>query len=167
MQTGPQINFYDIDCIDISSNALPLRQFSGRPFLIVNTASLCGYADQFSALESIWQINKDQGLVVLGVPSNDFGHQEPGTNTQIVSTYASKFGITFPLMAKTPVTGPSAHPLFQWLAREGGFLSKPRWNFYKYIVDRQGHLANWYSNFTKPAQRRFNNAIAKVIVGDH
>jgi glutathione peroxidase len=154
---------YDIECTDYQGQPLPLRQFAGKPLLIVNTASLCGFSPQFKGLEKIWQNNRDKGLVVLGVPSNDFGQQEPGNSTEIVSLCTTKFGVTFPLLAKTPVKGNAAHPLFQWLAQEGGFFARPRWNFYKYIVSRDGHLQNWYSSLTTPEASRFKAAITEAI----
>jgi glutathione peroxidase len=154
---------YDIDCVDLMGKPLPLRHFSGQPMLIVNTASLCGFSSQFAGLESLWQSNKDKGLIVLGVPSNDFGRQEPGHSAQIMSLCTVKFGVTFPMAEKTPVSGPEAHPLFQWLAQEGGLLSRPRWNFYKYIIGRDGHLKDWFSTLTHPARHRFERALTEVI----
>ena len=131
--------------------------------LIVNTASLCGFSAQFAGLEALWQRHKDEGLVVLGVPSNDFGQQEPGDSVQIVSLCMAKFAITFPMLAKTPVRGPDAHPLFQWLAEEGGFVAKPRWNFYKYVIGRDGHLKKWFSSFADPGRPGFEKALKEMM----
>src|SRR5580698_10582948 len=113
MPESPQC-VYDIDCTDLSGSPLPLRQFSGKPMLIVNTASLCGFSSQFKGLEDVWRGYKDRGLIVFAVPSNDFGRQEPGSSAQIVSACVGKFGITFPLLEKASVSGPKAHSLFQW-----------------------------------------------------
>jgi glutathione peroxidase len=154
---------YDLECVDVYGNPFPLRQFAGRPVLIVNTASLCGFSSQFRGLENIWQRYKDRGLMVLGVPSNDFGRQEPGNSTEIVSLCTSKFGITFPLTAKAHVKGDGANPLFQWIAEEGGFLARPRWNFYKYIIGRDGHLQDWFCTLTSPDATRFNDAVSKGV----
>ena len=163
MQYRDISSVYDIECTDLAGKPLPLQQYSGQPILVVNTASLCGFSSQFKGLEEIWQDYKSRGLVVLGVPSNEFGHQEPGASAQIMSLCTAKFGITFPLLAKTLVSGPSAHPLFQFLAHEGGFFAKPRWNFYKYIIGRNGHLKSWFSSLANPQSLRFNRAIMKSI----
>lgn len=156
-------SLYDIECTDILGQPLRLQQLAGRPILFVNTASLCGFSKQFFGLESVWQSNKDKGLIVLGIPSNDFGQQEPGNNPKIVNACVSKFGISFPLLDKTSVSGSEAHPLFKWLAQEGGVLSKPRWNFYKYIIGRDGHLKNWFTTLTEPDSVRFKKAINEAL----
>jgi glutathione peroxidase len=163
MKNDPRSALYGIDCIDLTGKPLPIQQFTGRPMLIINTASLCSFSTQFADLESLWQRNKERGLVVLGVPSNDFGHQEPGNSEQIVSLCLNKFGVTFPMLAKTPVRGAKAHPLFQWLAQEGGFFSKPRWNFYKYIIGRDGHLKDWFSTIRSPGSHHFETVLDGVI----
>jgi len=163
MQNNHSICAYDIDCVDLAGKPLPLRQFSGQPLLIINTASLCGFSPQFRELEDIWQKNKSKGLVVLGVPSNEFGHQEPGSSSQIMSLCTTKFGISFPLLAKTLVRGADAHPLFQFLRQEGGFLAKPHWNFYKYIIGRDGHLKSWFSSLTSPNTTCFRQAVEKAV----
>jgi glutathione peroxidase len=156
-------SIYDIDCVDLTGKPLPLRQFAGQPLLIANTASFCGFSKQLADMESLWQRDKNKGLVVLGVPSNDFGQQEPGDSAGIISVCSVKFRVTFPLLAKTPVSGEQAHPLFKWLAHEGSFLSKPRWNFYKYIIGRDGHLKEWFSPFTSPTQPRVARVLTEVL----
>lgn len=145
------------------SKPLPLSQFAGQPLVIVNTASQCGFTYQYKGLEEVWQANRDKGLVVIGVPSNDFGRQEPGKASEIAQFCEINFGVDFPLAAKTPVSGSAAHPLFKHLASEGGFLSKPRWNFYKYLIGRDGRLVTWFSSFTKPDSSTFKRAVAKII----
>jgi glutathione peroxidase len=156
-------NIYDITCVDLMGAPLPMQQFEGRPIIIVNTASLCGFAPQLTGLESVWRAHRDAGLVVLGVPSNDFGHQEPGDSKQVVSLCVTKFGVTFPMLAKTPVKGRDAHPLFRWLADQGGAWSRPRWNFYKYVVGRDGRLKNWFLPLTTPGSARFEKAVTTSI----
>ncbi len=159
--TGP-VSIYTLNCKDLYGNPMDLSRFKGQSLLIVNTASLCGFSVQFKGLEDIWKKNKDKGLVVLGVPSGDFGKQELGNNTDIVTMCSVKFGITFPLLAKTHVKGPEAHPLFQWIAREGGFWARPRWNFYKYLISPDGQLKSWFSSFTPPEASRFNRAVTQI-----
>lgn len=145
------------------SKPLPLSQFKGQPLLIVNTASQCGFTYQYKGLEAVWQENRDNGLVVIGVPSNDFGRQEPGKASEIAEFCEINFGVDFPLAAKTPVSGKEAHPLFKYLSDQGGFLSRPRWNFYKYVIGRDGKLVTWFSSLTKPDSATFKRAISKVV----
>ncbi len=147
----------------LGSKPLPLSQFRGQPLLIVNTASQCGFTYQYKGLEAVWQENRDKGLVVIGGASNDFGGQEPGKASEIAQFCEINFGVDFPLAEKTPVSGRDAHPLFKRLAREGGFLSRPRWNFYKYVVGRDGRLASWFSSLTKPDSGALRRALAKAI----
>ena len=156
-------SIYDIVCSDWHGNPVPLSQFKGQPMLIVNTASLCSFSPQLKGLEKIWQAYQNKDLILLGVPSNDFGRQEPGNSAEIVSACSLKFGVTFPLLAKTVVKGANAHPLFQWISAEGGFLARPRWNFYKYIINRDGHLHEWFSPLTAPETKRFQEAITAAL----
>jgi glutathione peroxidase len=155
-------SIYDLDCTDLHGHPVSMNSFRGHPILIVNTASLCGFSVQFKGLEDVWNENKDKGLVVLGVPTGDFGRQELGSNAEIVTMCSTKFGITFPLLAKTQVHGKGAHPLFQWLAEEGGFLARPRWNFYKYFISADGRLQNWFSTLTPPTSPRFARAVTEL-----
>ena len=154
---------YDFSFESLHGGALPLAKFKGRPLLIVNTASRCGFTPQYAKLRELWRRHSDAGLVVLGVPSNDFGAQEPGSSDEIASFCEVNYGIDFPMAAKVSVRGAKAHPLFRWLAAEGGFLSLPRWNFYKYLIGRDGHLATWFASMTTPDSPRLAQAIATVI----
>lgn len=154
---------YDFSFESLTGGVLPLAKFKGRPLLIVNTASRCGFTPQYAGLRDLWQRHRKAGLIVLGVPSNDFGAQEPGSSDEIASFCASNYGVDFPMTAKVSVRGAGAHPLFRWLAAEGGFLSLPRWNFYKYLIRRDGHLATWFASMTTPDSPRLARAIAAVI----
>jgi glutathione peroxidase len=158
-------SIYDFTLETLTGKPLPLKQFEGRPILVVNTASKCGFTPQYKALEELWEENRDKGLVIIGVPSNDFGGQEPAGDSEIAVFCELNYGVGFPMASKTPVSGASAHPLFKWIAEQGGFLSKPRWNFYKYITDRQGQLSTWFSSLTRPDSAKFRAAVDKVIKG--
>ena len=142
---------------------MPLSQFAGRPMLVVNTASKCGFTPQYQGLQSLWTEYESQGLVVLGVPSNDFGNQEPGTDAEIGAFCTTRFATTFPLAAKAHVRGPEAIPLFQWLATQAGALGRPRWNFYKYVIAPDGSLARWFSSITKPDARPLRATIERLF----
>lgn len=147
----------------MGSKPLPLEQFRGRPLVIVNTASQCGFTYQYQGLEDVWRQNRDKGLVVIGVPSNDFGRQEPGKASEISQFCELNFGVDFPLAEKSVVSGTKAIPLFKHLAREGGFLSRPRWNFYKYLIGRDGRLSTWFSSITKPDSGSFRRAVSRIV----
>jgi len=142
---------------------LPLAAYAGRPLLIANTASRCGFTPQYAGLQRVWEAYRDRGLTVLGVPSNDFGAQEPGTDADIGAFCQRNYGVGFPMAAKVPVTGREAHPLFRFLAAEGGVLARPRWNFYKYLVGRDGRLAAWFTSVTKPDAARVRAAIERAL----
>ena len=123
-----------------------LCQYAGRVVLIVNTASYCGFTSQYEGLEKLYSQRKDQGLVVLGFPSNDFS-QEPGTNQEIAAFCTNTFAVKFPMFAKTTVKGPKANPLFAELAR---LAEPPGWNFHKYLIGRDGRLIGSYSSLVGP-----------------
>jgi glutathione peroxidase len=128
-----------------------LCEFQGKVVLVVNTASFCGFTQQYEGLEALYRNYKDQGLVVLGFPSNDFGNQEPGSNQQIAEFCSNTFSIRFPMFAKTKVRGPGANPLFAELAR---LAEAPGWNFHKYLIGRDGRLVSSYSSAVSPNSRR-------------
>jgi glutathione peroxidase len=154
---------FDFSLQKLQGGELKLNAFAGKPLLIVNTASKCGFTPQYAGLEEIWKAHKKDGLVVLGVPSNDFGRQEPGSAKEIATFCETNYGVDFPMAGKEQVSGSAAHPLFKFLVSEGGFLSAPRWNFYKYLIGRDGHLKEWFSSFTPPTSSRFKRAVEKVV----
>jgi len=160
-ETGESV--FDFTLQNLKGGDLKLKSFAGKPLLIVNTASKCGFTPQYAGLEEIWKQHKKSGLVVIGVPSNDFGNQEPGSEKDIAEFCQVNYGVDFPMAAKEHVSGSRAHPLFKFLGREGGFMSAPRWNFYKYLVGRDGHLKDWYSSFTSPTSLRFKRAVEKIV----
>jgi glutathione peroxidase len=138
----------DFDARTIDGQAVKLSQFEGKVLLIVNTASACGFTPQFGGLEKLWERYKDQGLVVLGFPSNEFGGQDPGSNDEIASFCQVNYGVSFPMMAKIEVNGRGAHPLYQWLTKEApGFLGTQaiKWNFTKFLVGRDGRVIKRYA----------------------
>ncbi|MDF7674470.1 glutathione peroxidase [Acetobacteraceae bacterium ESL0709] len=160
---------YDFTLPSLNGGTLDFSQWQGRPLIIVNTASKCGFTPQYEALQELWeelyQAGSD-GPVIIGIPSGDFGNQEFEKTQDIWGFCEKNYGITFPLASKSTVKGPGAIPLFQWLAKEGGFLSLPRWNFYKYLIDRKGHLHSWYTPLTSPAHRRFHRAVKHLASKD-
>jgi glutathione peroxidase len=145
----------------LDGSDLRLAQHAGKPILIVNTASLCGYARQFSGLESLWERYRARGLQVMGVPSNDFGGQEPGGVAEIVHS-AKAHGVSFPLAAKVDVKGETAHPFYRWAALQKP-LDTPRWNFHKYLVGRDGLIAAAFPSAIEPMDARMIAAIEKEL----
>jgi len=125
-----------------------LCQYQGKVILVVNTASYCGFTSQYEGLEKLYARLKDRGLVVLGFPANDFGEQEPGNDQQIADFCRLTYGVEFPMMSKTVVKGKEANPFYQQLAKITG--SRPRWNFHKYLINRDATQVVAYSSFTKP-----------------
>jgi len=137
-----------------------LCQYSGKVLLVVNTASFCGFTPQYKGLEALHAKYKDKGLVVLGFPSNDFS-QETGNNKQIADFCENTFGVKFPMFTKTVVTGENAAPLYKQLLAETG--QKPRWNFYKYLIGRDGKVVDSYSSMTGPDSKSLIAAIEKSL----
>ncbi len=143
--SGPAFQF---EFVSIDGQPMPLDRYRGKVLLIVNTASHCGHTPQYGALQALWEKYRDRGLVVIGVPSNDFGEQEPGDETEIARFSKAEFGVTFPLTRKYEVRGESAHPFYGWAA---GVASAPRWNFHKYVISRDGRLAASFPSVLDPA----------------
>jgi glutathione peroxidase len=141
-------SIYDFEAQSIDGKAVPLRQFEGKPLLIVNTASACGFTPQFGGLEKLHQTYGARGLVVLGFPSNQFGGQDPGSNDEIASFCQLNYGVSFPMMGKIDVNGANAHPLYQWLTAEApGLLGSKaiKWNFTKFLVGKDGRVLKRYA----------------------
>ena len=138
-----------------------LCQYRGKVVLVVNTASYCGFTGQYDGLEKMYAKYKEQGLVVLGFPSNDFGSQEPGNNKEIADFCRLTYGVKFPMLAKTVVSGAGANPLYKQLAAATG--ERPKWNFHKYLIDRSGAKVTSFSSMTSPDSSRFVSAVEKAL----
>ena len=144
---------YDFEAVAIDGRPVRLADYRGRVLLIVNTASACGFTPQFAGLEALWNGYRERGLVVLGFPSNQFGHQDPGSNDEIASFCQKNYGVSFPMMAKIEVKGAGAHPLYRWLTKEArGILGTQaiKWNFTKFLVGRDGRVRKRYAPNDKP-----------------
>ncbi|PZP94768.1 MAG: glutathione peroxidase [Variovorax paradoxus] len=144
---------YDFEALDIAGRPVALAQFKGRPLLIVNTASACGFTPQFAGLEELHKTYGGQGLVVLGFPCNQFGRQDPGSNEEIGAFCQKNYGVSFQMMGKIDVNGDGAHPLYQWLTREApGLLGTKaiKWNFTKFLVGKDGEVRKRYAPTDKP-----------------
>jgi glutathione peroxidase len=129
---------------------LALMDYQGKVIMIVNTASHCGFTPQYAALEKLHEKYRDQGLVIIGVPSNDFGGQEPGGKQEIARFCQVNYGVTFSMAEKTAVSGAAAHPFYLWAAKTLGFGTAPKWNFHKYLINRHGKLVDYFNSTTAP-----------------
>ena len=154
---------YDFSFQSIEGAPLPFSAYRGNVVMVVNTASFCGFTKQYKALQAVWERFRDRGFVVLGVPSNDFGSQEPGSEKEIKQFCELNYGIDFPMTSKAHVKGQKAHPFYKWAAREKGALAKPRWNFHKYMVGRNGRLVEWFSTPTKPTATKVTRVIEEQL----
>jgi glutathione peroxidase len=150
---------YDFFFTAIEGEPMPLSKFKGKVLLVVNTASFCGFTRQYGDLQAVWEKYRGRGLVVIGVPSNDFGNQEPGTEAEIKSFCEVNFDIDFPLTTKQQVVGENAHPFYAWAAAQVGPEGRPSWNFHKYLVGPDGQLAGWFPTRTAPNAARVMEAI--------
>jgi glutathione peroxidase len=160
--TMSRITAYAFSFAGLEGDAIRLSDFAGKPIMVVNTASLCGYTPQYAGLEQLYVRFHDRGLVMIGVPSNDFGGQEPGGVAEITQTANKEYGVTFPLAAKAEVIGPNAHPFYKWAASERP-LELPKWNFHKYLIGRDGHIAAVFPTQVEPMEARVVDAVAKEL----
>jgi glutathione peroxidase len=149
------MNVFDFSARDLAGSERPLAEWRGRVLLVVNVASRCGFTPQYTGLQELWERHRERGLVVLGFPCDQFGHQEPGDEAEIRQFCDLEYGVTFPLFAKVEVNGPGAHPLWRHLKQERpGLLGSEaiKWNFTKFLVGRDGEVLERYAPTVTPAQ---------------
>lgn len=158
-------SIYNFTLLSIDGKPMPLADFKGKVILIVNVASQCGFTPQYSALEALYKKYKDQGLVIVGFPANNFGAQEPGTNEEIKAFCSRKYNVTFPLYAKVSVKGNDQTPLYQYLTRdtEPSVAGEIKWNFTKFLVDRNGHVVQRFEPAVTPDSPQVASAVEKFL----
>ncbi len=147
----------------VDDEEIRLSDYQGKAILLVNTASQCGFTSQYEGLQTLYNAYKDRGLMVIAVPSNDFGGQEPLDNEEIKHFCETNYHVTFPIMQKVSVTGENAHPFYAKLNETLPFSSTPKWNFHKYLIDTDGQLVDWFSSVTSPTSERVIKAVEKVL----
>lgn len=150
----------------LAGETIDLASFRGRPMLIVNTASKCGYTPQYAGLQELYERYGEGGLVVIGFPSNDFGNQEPGTAEEIGNFCRLNYGVTFPMMAKVHTKGPDQAPVYRFLTTESGddFEGEIRWNFTKFLVDQEGRVVARFESGVEPLDDKVTSAIDALLI---
>ena len=154
--------FYDFKINSISGDVIDLNDFKGKPVLIVNTASYCGFTKQYDDMQDLWERYKDKGLIVLGVPSNSF-NQEKKNNSEVKEFCKVNFNINFPLTEITNVRGNNAHEIYKWAKDNYGKSAVPKWNFYKILINKEGKIEETYASLTNPTSRKIINKIESLL----
>lgn len=154
---------HDFTFEKIEGGKLPMSTFKGKAVLVVNTASFCGYTPQYEGLERLWKSYKDQGLVILGVPANNFGGQEPGSNEEIKTFCKTEYDVDFPMTEKVDVVGSEAHPFYKWAKETLGAQNAPTWNFHKYLLGPKGELIAAFPTATRPDSADIKAAVEKAL----
>ena len=157
------MSFHDLNSIDIKGNKVSLSVFKGKPILVVNVASKCGYTPQYEGLENLYKKYKDKGLVILGFPSNDFGAQEPGTEKEIISFCKLNYGVSFDLMKKVKILGQDKDSVYKYLTESGPESGEVKWNFEKFLVDKQGKVRFRFNSAVIPESDELKKAIESVL----
>jgi glutathione peroxidase len=155
--------FFDLSIKDIDGQTINLSKYNNKAVLLVNVASKCGFTKQYTNLQKLWDSYKGKGLIVLGIPSNQFGGQEPGTNEEIKKFCTVNFNITFPMTDKVEVKGDKAHEIYKWAKKNYGKSTIPKWNFHKILINKEGKIQNTFSSFTEPTSKKITKEIEKIL----
>ena len=154
---------YDFQFNDLDGSSLSLSDYKDKVIIVVNVASQCGFTKQYEDMQNIWEKYQSKGIVMLGIPSNDFGDQEPGSSKDIKNFCEAKFGITFPMTEKISVKGEKAHPFYKWAKENYGKSAIPKWNFHKIVIGKDGKIFDTFASITNPSSKRFIKAIEKAL----
>ena len=155
--------FFDFNIKSLDGEIIEMSDYKNKAVLLVNVASNCGFTKQYSDLQDLWLAYKDKGLIVLGIPSNQFGGQEPGTNKEIKNFCEVNFNINFPMSEKVNVKGEKSHPIYIWAKENHGKSAIPKWNFHKILINKEGKIHDAYSSFTKPNSKKVTQAIEEIL----
>ena len=154
---------FDFKFNDLNGASLNLSEYKGKVIVVINVASQCGFTNQYEDMQKIWEKYQARGIVMLGVPSNDFGKQEPGSNEDIKNFCEAKFGISFPMTEKVSVKGADAHPFYIWAEKNHGKSAVPKWNFHKIIINKEGKIEKTFSSMTNPSSKKFIEVIENLL----
>ena len=155
--------FFDLDIKSINNEVINLNDFKGKTVLLVNVASKCGFTKQYNGLQALYEKYKEKGFVVIGIPSNQFGSQEPGSNKQIKDFCETNFNITFPITDKVDVKGKNAHTLYKWAKENHGNSTVPKWNFHKILINKEGKIQDTFNSFIEPLSDKIIKEIESVL----
>ena len=155
--------FFDFKINSINGSELNLASFKGQTLLVVNVASNCGFTKQYDDLQNLYDSYKNKGLIIIAIPSNQFGGQEPGTNSEIKDFCETNFNITFPIMSKYDVKGDNAHPLYLWAKETYGISAVPKWNFHKILINKDGKVEDTYASFTNPMSNKIIKKLEQIL----
>ena len=155
--------FFDLSIKNIDNKIIDLNEYKGKTVLLVNVASNCGFTKQYSDLQELYDEYKDKDFIVLGVPSNQFGGQEPGSNDEIKDFCETNFNITFPITDKIDVKGDNAHSIYKWAKKNHGNSAVPKWNFHKILINKEGKIQDTFSSFTKPLSNKIKKQIELIL----
>ena len=154
---------YDFNFSDLDGSSLSLSNFKNKVIVVVNVASQCGFTRQYEDMQKVWEKYQVKGVIMLGVPSNDFGNQEPGSNVEIKDFCEAKFGITFPMTEKVSVKGENAHPFYLWAKKNHGKSAIPKWNFHKIMIGKNGKVVDTFASITNPSSKKFIIALEEAL----
>tara|TARA_B110000967_G_C18750814_1_gene492718 strand:- start:443 stop:997 length:555 start_codon:yes stop_codon:yes gene_type:complete len=155
--------FFDLNIKNINGEELNLSQFEGKTILLVNVASKCGFTKQYTELQSLYEKYEKNGLVVFGIPSNQFGGQEPGSNKEIKDFCETNFNITFPMTGKVDVKGKNSHEIYKWAKDNYGSSTVPKWNFHKILINKEGKIHDTFNSFVTPLSKKIINEIELIL----
>ena len=155
--------FYDFKINSINGEELNLSSFNGKTILLVNVASKCGFTKQYDDLQKLYEDYREKGLVVVGIPSNQFGGQEPGTETEIKNFCETNFNINFPMTSKYDVKGDNAHPVYIWAKETYGKSTVPKWNFHKILINKNGKVEDTFASFTRPLSNKIIKKLEDIL----
>ena len=155
--------FYDFKINSITGEVINFNDYKGKTVLMVNVASNCGFTKQYSDLQNLWEKYKERNLIVLGIPSNQFGGQEPGTNSEIKNFCKTNFNINFPMTSKYNVKGENAHEIYKWAKNSYGKSAVPKWNFHKILIDKNGKVHETFASFTNPMSKKIIKELEKIL----
>ncbi len=154
---------FDFEINTINGGELKFSKFKGKTLLLVNVASKCGFTKQYTDLQNLYELYKDRGLIVLGIPSNQFGGQEPASESEIKNFCETNFNITFPMTSKYDVKGENSHPIYLWAKETYGKSAIPKWNFHKILINKQGKVEDTFASFTNPMSKKIIKKIDKIL----
>ena len=163
VQANYEKTLFDLSIKNIDNKVVHLKEYKDKTILLVNVASQCGFTKQYNSLQTLYEKYKNQGLIVIGIPSNQFGGQEPGSNNEIKDFCETNFNITFPITDKVDVKGDNAHQIYQWAKKNHGKSTIPKWNFHKILINKDGKIQDTFNSFVDPLSKKIINQIESIL----